>query len=323
MIWTSILRPAYETEQITPFTDVQEGDKGYKEITWAKRRKILDQDNDQFHPNDALVLRDALVWTYRTRNIDDPDDMEYEDLPAMLARYPVLSQEEDLYSLVTEERLIDLMNTLDTMLQEEVHEVSFYADDFHGNGTAFGETFNMHELTAAHRTFPHDTLVRVTNIENNQSVIVRINDRGPYVHGRDMDLSFAAFQQIADHSSGVIHARFERLGNKDVADTCGEAGARYQKRITENNRFHRGIPHTFPLGETLTLRANKWFVLRHITYPDGTVENVQDWVPPEEFYAVTPSTEGEYRFWISTEDGRGREMRMHVMTCPGRQVVGG
>ncbi|OGJ55230.1 hypothetical protein A3D11_01105 [Candidatus Peribacteria bacterium RIFCSPHIGHO2_02_FULL_49_16] len=304
--------------QTEPFRDVQEFDDGYLEITWAKRRKILD-DKEEFYPDDALVVRDALIWLFRTRNIADPDDMEYEDLSVMLGRYPIVSQEEDLFGLVTEERLIALMTKIDTLLQEEVHEVSFYADDFHGKGTAFGETFNMHELTAAHRTFPHDTLVRVTNLENHQSVVVRINDRGPYIDGRDMDLSFAAFRQIADHSRGVIHARFERLGNKNLAGLCGDGETRYQKRITKAYRFHRGVPHTFPLGQTLALRANKWFVIRSIIYPDGMIENVQDWVPPEDFFSITPSMKGEYRFRFSTPFRHSREMRMNVIDCPKAQ----
>src|SRR5574341_1327267 len=65
---------------------------------------------------------------------------------------------------------------------------SYYAGDFHGKLTSNGETFDMNDLTAAHRTFPFGTKIRVTNLENGQTVIVRVNDRGPFKEGRMIDL---------------------------------------------------------------------------------------------------------------------------------------
>jgi len=73
---------------------------------------------------------------------------------------------------------------------------SWYGPGFHGRKTASGETFNTHELTAAHRTLPFGTKVRVVNQRTGRSVIVRINDRGPYAHGRVIDLSRASAQAI-------------------------------------------------------------------------------------------------------------------------------
>ncbi len=89
--------------------------------------------------------------------------------------------------------------------------VSYYADDFHGKQTSNGETFNMNDLTAAHRTFPFGTMVRVTNLANTRSVIVRDNDRGPFVEGRIMDLSLAAAKEIDLMKSGTTQARLEVL----------------------------------------------------------------------------------------------------------------
>jgi rare lipoprotein A len=73
---------------------------------------------------------------------------------------------------------------------------SWYGPGFHGRRTASGETFNTNDLTAAHRTLPFGTRVRVVNQNTGQSVIVRINDRGPYAHGRVIDLSRASAQAI-------------------------------------------------------------------------------------------------------------------------------
>lgn len=86
---------------------------------------------------------------------------------------------------------------------------SFYDE---GQMTANGETFNPDALTAAHKTLPFNTRVRVTNPANGKSVVVRINDRGPYIDGRCLDLSRAAFAAIAATSLGEVTVRYEVLG---------------------------------------------------------------------------------------------------------------
>ncbi|MEW2589190.1 septal ring lytic transglycosylase RlpA family protein [Micromonospora aurantiaca] len=86
---------------------------------------------------------------------------------------------------------------------------SFYAE---GQMTANGETFNPDALTAAHKTLPFNTKVRVTNPANGKSVVVRINDRGPFIDGRCLDLSRAAFATIAATSLGHVNVRYEVLG---------------------------------------------------------------------------------------------------------------
>ena len=73
---------------------------------------------------------------------------------------------------------------------------SWYGDEFQGNATANGETFDMFALTAAHRTLPIPTEVEVTNLRNGKSIVVRINDRGPYLGGRIIDLSYAAARAL-------------------------------------------------------------------------------------------------------------------------------
>jgi rare lipoprotein A len=73
---------------------------------------------------------------------------------------------------------------------------SYYAEEYHGRATASGERFDMHAMTAAHRTLPFGATVRVKNLDNGRSVTVRINDRGPFVEGRIIDLSYAAARRI-------------------------------------------------------------------------------------------------------------------------------
>lgn len=89
---------------------------------------------------------------------------------------------------------------------------SWYGPGFHGRRSASGETFNQNAMTAAHRTLPFGTEIRVTNLNNQRQVIVRVNDRGPYGHGRVLDLSEAAAREIGLTQSGVGMVQIEVLG---------------------------------------------------------------------------------------------------------------
>lgn len=90
-------------------------------------------------------------------------------------------------------------------------EASWYGPGFHGNYTANGEVYNQYALTAAHKTLPFGTRVRVTNLYNGRSVVVRINDRGPFTPGRIIDLSQGAAQLIGVTSSGVAPVQMDIL----------------------------------------------------------------------------------------------------------------
>lgn len=86
---------------------------------------------------------------------------------------------------------------------------SFYGGRHHGGPTASGERFNQNAMTAAHKTLPFGTRVKVTSLRTGRSVIVRINDRGPYVRGRVIDLSRGAFSKIASTGSGITRVKLE------------------------------------------------------------------------------------------------------------------
>lgn len=90
---------------------------------------------------------------------------------------------------------------------------SYYGKRFHGRLTANGERFNMNAMTAAHKTLPFGTRVRVTNPRNGKSVTVRINDRGPFIRGRHIDLSRAAAQRIGMISSGHARVKMDIVGS--------------------------------------------------------------------------------------------------------------
>ena len=86
---------------------------------------------------------------------------------------------------------------------------SFYAKDFHGKLTANGEVYDMYGLTAAHKTLPLNTIARVTNLENNKSLILRINDRGPYIKGRILDCSYGAAKKLGFIEQGTTKVKIE------------------------------------------------------------------------------------------------------------------
>ena len=89
---------------------------------------------------------------------------------------------------------------------------SWYGDDFHGRLTSNGEVFDMHKISAAHPTLPLPSLVRVTNLDNGRSVVLRVNDRGPFVHDRIIDLSRAAADRLGFRLKGTANVRVTYVG---------------------------------------------------------------------------------------------------------------
>jgi rare lipoprotein A len=120
----------------------------------------------------------------------------------------------------------------------EVGYASWYGDPYHGRRAANGEIYDKNQMTAAHRTLPFETMVKVTNLENNRSTQVRITDRGPFVEGRVIDLSFAAASQIAMIGPGTALVRLEVLPSSQntaapsaAAHYVVQVGA-FQERVT-------------------------------------------------------------------------------------------
>jgi rare lipoprotein A (peptidoglycan hydrolase) len=95
--------------------------------------------------------------------------------------------------------------------QPKLGRASYYGRGFAGRKTASGDVFHPEELTAAHRFLPLGTKVRVTNLNNGRSVLVTINDRGPYVHGRNIDLSLGAARELGMLSCGVTQVLISEL----------------------------------------------------------------------------------------------------------------
>src|SRR3954467_12276564 len=100
-------------------------------------------------------------------------------------------------------------NSMDRIGYVETGKASFYAAKHQSKKTASGELYDQKLNTAAHRTLPFGTTVRVTNMLNGKSVVVKINDRGPFIKNRILDLSQSAFSSVAGASSGIIEVKIE------------------------------------------------------------------------------------------------------------------
>lgn len=107
---------------------------------------------------------------------------------------------------------VSLAQELVSVVDTATGVASWYGGKFHGRRTASGETYNQHALTAAHRTLPFGTEVVVTNQNTGKSVVVRINDRGPFTGGRIIDLSHKAASQIGMINSGTARVTLEIIG---------------------------------------------------------------------------------------------------------------
>jgi rare lipoprotein A len=111
---------------------------------------------------------------------------------------------------------------------------SWYGSDFHGKGTSNGDTYDMHAMTAAHKTLPFGVYVKVSNRDNGRETVVRINDRGPFVAGRIIDLSFSAAKDLGIVAKGTAQVKIVALGyiDESVKDkTIYRAPASYDKGV--------------------------------------------------------------------------------------------
>lgn len=126
---------------------------------------------------------------------------------------------------------------------DEVGHGSFYSEDFHGRHTANGEVFDMHALSAAHPTLPLPSYAYVTNLENGRTLLVRVNDRGPYVKSRLIDLSKIAARYLGYERKGIARLRVRYAG---PAPLSGDD--RYEQRFLVSQPWYRSMGTAMSLG---------------------------------------------------------------------------
>lgn len=149
----------------------------------------------------------------------------------------------------------------------EVGMASWYGPPYHNRKAANGEIYDMHQLTAAHKTLPLNSIVRVTNIKTGESVLVRINDRGPFIGDRVIDLSMAAAKQVSVYRAGLAKVKVEVLSAPAALDRggrwCVQIGAfsdpdeatKLKSRLSRKYRTAKVIQFSGPTGEWVRFRA--------------------------------------------------------------------
>ena len=140
---------------------------------------------------------------------EDKDTKEARSIAEKVKRKAERSEKAEGRQDLVKDKVTVKQDDKGQQIVEQVGEASFYGPGFHGKKTATGEKFNQNDKTAAHPTLPLGTKATVTNLDNGNSVDVKINDRGPYVKGRDIDLSKGAAKELGMTKDGVVPVKIE------------------------------------------------------------------------------------------------------------------
>ena len=155
---------------------------------------------------------------------------------------------------------------------------SWYGKDFHGRKTSNGEIYDMHGLTAAHKTLPMNVYLKVTNLDNGRTAVVRVNDRGPFVKSRIIDLSYAAASQLGVVGPGTAPVRVEALGYREGGGNDVEP--------------HYRQPVSYDAGSFMvqvgafTIRENAYRLADKLRGQYGQAAVAEGWVDGQKFYRV-------------------------------------
>lgn len=210
-------------------TDVGSDSWYYKYVFKAFKDKIINgYSNRTFRPGSTIQLSEAIKILFEANNVEVPNvdtltQNPYKDVYLTDWYAPYIQKAKKLYIIfgdlngrvypetnLTRKELANLIYRFYTLKEGRTYgRASYYADYFQGRGTASGEKFDQNSYTGANLSLPFGTLVKVVNIENDKSVIVKINDRGPYDERFVIDLSKIAFETISPLSRGVIQVYYE------------------------------------------------------------------------------------------------------------------
>ncbi len=174
---------------------------------------------------------------------------------------------------------------------------SWYGPKFHGNKTSIGETFDMYKMTAAHKTLPLPSKVRVTNLENGKQIVVRVNDRGPFVKDRIIDLSFAAAKALGLDKKGTELVAVEVLASP-VGQDRKTASLLFPGKIVYQLGAFRIEKNAVTFLESSLVKLKDDFVLDIIDKNDGlfrvwlVLSGKEKWLnKPHKFFKINGITE--------------------------------
>lgn len=163
---------------------------------------------------------------------------------------------------------------------EQTGIASWYGPNFHGKQTANGETFDMYELTAAHKTLQMPSLVRVTNLENGRSIVVRVNDRGPFSKGRIIDLSKRGAELLGFKNQGVAKVRLQVLSNESrrIAQAARQGYDTRGQEVAMNAQGYRAISNQNS-SRTPSYKQDSAQIVRAAAVPEVEVADISTSVP--------------------------------------------
>ena len=210
-----------------PFTDTPETEWYAKYLAAAKEKGIITgYDDNSFKPGKTINLAESLaIYIGSFEDVAYPNFQDYlfDDTPidAWFIPYTAYAASHELINVYSSNTINPNQEMTRGYLAEIIYRMemskegynfgkaTFYGAAVQGNGTASGETFDMYQMTAAHKTLAFGTIVEVTNLANGKSVQVKINDRGPYGPGRVIDLTSSAFEKIGWLGTGIISVQYK------------------------------------------------------------------------------------------------------------------
>lgn len=209
----------------------------------------------------VLLLAACATPTYKTRVIDTPSQ---PDLKPTQRPYEVNGER---YQPIP---------SADGFVQKGL--ASWYGKKFHGRKTSNGETYDMYAMTAAHKTLPMNVYLKVTNLDNGRSTVVRVNDRGPFVRSRIIDLSYTAANELGVVGPGTAPVRIEALGYRDDA----QSGT--TPHYTQLASYDVG-PFMVQVG-AFTVKENAYRLAEKLKSQYGSSSVAEGWVNGQKFYRV-------------------------------------
>lgn len=217
----------------SPFIDTPNTEWYTKYLSAAKEKGIINGYEDgTFKPNQSINLVEALkIYLESYGDIIYPNVKDYDfadtDENDWYGKYVAYAGSRGMLDVTVTNEIWPTQEMTRGYLAEIIYrkkkfaegyvfgKATFYGAAVQGSNTASGITFDMNKMTAAHKTLPFGTIVEVTNLANGKSVQVKITDRGPYGAGRVLDLSTAAFEEIAWRGTGVINVQYKVINEND------------------------------------------------------------------------------------------------------------
>jgi rare lipoprotein A len=223
----------------------------------APPKKVPEKSTAPYNPNDGRYAHD--------KDFGPGEDVDLSHVPDAVPRYEARTRAGNKNPYTVLGKTYHLIS--DEKSYRERGYASWYGKKFNGHNTSNGEVYDMYAMTGAHKTLPIPSYVRVKNLDNGKSVVVRINDRGPFHQGRIVDLSYAAAQRIGIHKTGTGRVEVEialpneaapiplRAGTQSAAHieaalppgTYLQVGAFAQKNSAQQFAASIGTKLTYPL----------------------------------------------------------------------------